>query len=47
MPLHFLNDVVNDIINTKINNYIIIASLKRELACYEGHPMKNETFFII
>ena len=26
MKLHFLNDVAND--NTKIENYIIIASLK-------------------
>ena len=27
---HFLNDIVNELINTKINNYFIIASLKSE-----------------
>ena len=29
MPLHFLNDVVND---TKVDNYVIIASLNSESA---------------
>ena len=29
MTLHFLNDIVN----AKIDNYIIIASLKSELTC--------------
>ena len=31
MTLHFLNNVVNDVqIDKKINNYVIIASLKSE-----------------
>ena len=30
MTLHFLNDVTNDDEYTKIENYVIIASLKRE-----------------
>ena len=30
MTLHFLNDVVNDAESTKIENYVIIASLKSE-----------------
>ena len=30
MMLHFLNDVANDAINTKIENYFIMASLKSE-----------------
>ena len=30
MTLHFFNDVANGAINTKIENYVIIASLKSE-----------------
>ena len=30
MTLHFLNDVANDAESTKIENYVIIASLQRE-----------------
>ena len=30
MMLHFLNDVPNDTESTKIENYVIIASLKSE-----------------
>ena len=30
MMLHFLNDVVNDIDSTRIDNYVIIARLNSE-----------------
>ena len=39
MTLHFLNDVVDDVESTqKINNYVIIASLKKtdiRVFCYQ------------
>ena len=30
MTLHFLNDVINDAIDTKVDNNVIIPSLKSE-----------------
>ena len=33
MTLHFLNDIVNDKIHTKIDNYVIVASFYSESAC--------------
>ena len=48
MTLHFLSDIVNDIesIDTILDNYVIIASLKSESTCKVIHRIPGSRLLI-